>query len=153
MHSKYLKSLKKSESVWAQRFVPIFSPLPCQDITVQDNTSALKVLSASITTGLLNKSIALSLYSPQHHTTTTATTTPNTNTSVRLAHPTHVHLKDGLTLRETDLISEGIDFHCDGEIVRAVRDRYRTCCHPIAFLNNKCVLSSTFDFLIRRLIY
>ena len=125
MHSDYLRSLMKSESVWAQRFVLIFSSFPCQEITTpQDSSSALEVLSASISSGLVTGKGALSLYSSQLPNTTTVTTTTTASVSVNLAPlPKHVHRKEDLTLRRSDLLSEGIDFHCDGEIVRAVRDR------------------------------
>lgn len=125
IHPHWLKSLINSGSHWAQRCVHSFSPPSSQVVMApQHSSSAFNVLSDSIVTSLRDVSNTCpSLYSLPVPTPAAVSAT---------VHSMHTHLKEHLILRTHDLLSEGIDFHCDGEIVRAVRDRCNTCHRSIS---------------------
>lgn len=138
MHHQWTHSDLSGKSLWVRRCVESFSPVPtkintadsgigCSAVAAlpgQDPGPPLPETLESITLSTLRGYVSdslrlgrcapLSLYAPDR----AALAAPGAaSPGVRNL------LQKHLLLRTLDLVPEGIDFHCDSEIVRAVRDR------------------------------
>jgi hypothetical protein len=135
MHHRWTDSDLSGKSLWVKRCVESFSSLPIKisaaDSDIDCSAAAagselpLPEVLESLTFSTLRRYISnslrdggctpLSLYAPDQ----AALAAPGAaSPALRKL------LQQHLLLRTLDLIPEGIDFHCDSEIIRAVRDRY-----------------------------
>ena len=134
MHHRWADCARLSESPWGKRCVESFARSQGEMKAARSNADSLVVAAAhrsslsetpeSATFSTLRQYIVaclrevdrspLSLYSPHQ------TTIPGPEAACRA----QTHLRQNLLLRTLDLVPEGIDYHCDSEIVRSVRDRY-----------------------------
>lgn len=137
MHHRWTHSDLSGNSFWVKRCVESFSSLPVKANAADSDIGCSAVATGpgpplseapeSLTFSTLRHFISnslrdggctpLSLYAPDR----AAFSIPGAvSPAVRKRFQQH------LLLRTLDLVPEGIDFHCDSEIVRAVRDRYHT---------------------------
>jgi hypothetical protein len=137
MHHRWTDSDLSGKSPWVMRCVESFSSLPIK-ISAADSDMDCSAAAAgpgpplpealeSLTFSTLRRYISsslrdggctpLSLYAPDQ----AALAAPGAACPA-----SRKLLQQHLLLRTLDLVPEGIDFHCDSEIIRAVRDRYCT---------------------------